>query len=85
MRPGVGNMTSPGASQWSGGVDAHGHPIWTSLSAATPVLSWANHITYPQMTYDAPLPWGPFKFVARSRYLGASNGHHPGFPQHSPR
>ena len=25
------------------------------MSAAVPIVSWASHITYPQMSYDAPI------------------------------
>jgi hypothetical protein len=60
VRPGVANITDPSRWQWySGttpGTDGTPSPKWgSSLQAAVPVLSWDSHITYPDMTYDAPL------------------------------
>jgi hypothetical protein len=115
-RPDVEDVTDParwqsyaGSSQ-SGGTST---PVWSgSLSSAVAVLRWNYHITYPQMTYDAPLgrylltfthsygskppsvwrvgselaileaptPWEPFSFVARSSIFGPSNGYGAGFP-----
>jgi hypothetical protein len=50
VRPGVENVTNPDRWQWSAG------ERWTSsLRSAVPVLRWRSHITYPEMTYDAPL------------------------------
>ena len=117
VRPGVANVTDPARWQWLAGyrtgADGKRTPIWSSsLASATGVMSWNSHITYPQMTYDAPLhrylltfsysyssdppavwsggaelvildaptPWGPFSFVARSRDFGPSNGYGAGFP-----
>jgi hypothetical protein len=60
VRPGVGNITDPARWQWFAGF-ANGRAgkrttRWeSSLGAAVPVLRWNSHITYPQMTYDAPL------------------------------
>jgi hypothetical protein len=57
-RPGIQNMTDPRRWQWFGGFAAggDGSPVWVSSpQAASPLLSWTSHITYPQMTYDAPL------------------------------
>jgi hypothetical protein len=58
-RPGVRNMTDPSRWQWASGwtqFDGSSYPTWSSsLSAAVPVLSWSSHITYPQMSYDAPI------------------------------
>jgi hypothetical protein len=113
VRTGVANVTDPGQWQWFAGTSADGTPAWSStVSAAQGVLTWASHITYPQMAYDpglhrylltftysysshtpavwkngaqlviadAPEPWGPFSFVATSRYFGPSNGYGAGFP-----
>ena len=60
VRPGAANATDPSRWQWFAGVrnssDGARAPVWTSsLSAATPVLRWNSHITYPEMTYDAAL------------------------------
>jgi hypothetical protein len=58
-RPDVADMTDPAKWQW---VSGFGHnegvpwPVYSgSLSAAVPIASWPGHITYPQMSYDAPL------------------------------
>jgi hypothetical protein len=52
---GVANVTDPARWQWYAGAGS-GSPVWTSSSrAAAPALSWSSHITYPQMSYDAPL------------------------------
>jgi hypothetical protein len=55
----VGSITDPSHWQWVTGwqeVNGKRFPVWSSsLAAATPVASWTNHITYPQMAYDAPL------------------------------
>ena len=57
--PGIASMTNPSGWQWlSGWVSYEGVqiPVWSSSpQAAVPVLSWASHITYPQMSYDAAL------------------------------
>jgi hypothetical protein len=57
VRPGVSNLTNPARWQWFGGFQrATRSPIWVSSpAAATSVISWSSHMTYPQMTYDAPL------------------------------
>lgn len=60
VRPGMANMTNPARWQWFAGYgtgpDGNRGPLWTStLASAAPVLTWSSHITYPQMTYDAPL------------------------------
>jgi hypothetical protein len=48
-------MTDPAGWQWFAGFQG-GSPVWVSSpKSATPVLSWSSHITYPAMTYDAPL------------------------------
>ena len=59
-RPGIRTLTDPADWQWFAGyqpgLNGSSSPQWTSsLSAATPVLTWNSHITYPDMTYDAPL------------------------------
>ena len=57
--PDVADMTNPAHWQWVSGwqPSAGGaFPVWSSsVAAAVPVASWASHITYPQMSYDAPL------------------------------
>jgi hypothetical protein len=54
VRTGVANVTDPSQWQWFAGSTQV--PQWSSsLSAAVPVLSWTNHITYPQMAYDPGL------------------------------
>jgi hypothetical protein len=57
--PDVADMTDPTKWQWlSGWQPVNGVPWPTysgSLSAAVPIASWPGHITYPQMSYDAPL------------------------------
>lgn len=60
VRLGVANITDPSRWQWYAGdrTGPHGTrtPIWgSSVSAARPVIQWGSHITYPQMSYDAPL------------------------------
>jgi hypothetical protein len=56
---GVANVTDPSQWQWYVGSTTAGGasvPQWSSsVSAAVPVLSWSNHITYPQMAYDPGL------------------------------
>jgi hypothetical protein len=59
-RPGVQNLTDPARWEWFAGFRAQSDgtrpTVWTSsLASATPVVNWNGHITYPQMTYDAPL------------------------------
>jgi hypothetical protein len=52
----VANVTNPGQWQWFTGTGAGGTPEWSSsVSAATPVLTWNSRITYPQMAYDPGL------------------------------
>lgn len=46
----IADITNPSRWQWSAGTH------WThSIAQAQPVLEWANHITYPRMSYDAAL------------------------------
>jgi hypothetical protein len=56
---GVANATNPARWQWyagATGATAGQTRVWSSsVSAAVPVLNWSSHITYPEMTYDAPL------------------------------
>jgi hypothetical protein len=58
-KPGVANITDPAHWQWISGwtkVGGLSLPVWSSsLKAAIAVISWPSHITYPQITYDAPL------------------------------
>ena len=58
-RPDVSDLTNPAQWQWvSGWTTENGEP-WpvysSSLAGAIPVLSWGDHITYPQMAYDSPI------------------------------
>jgi hypothetical protein len=59
VKPEVTTITDPASWQWFGGYAQSGSssvPVWTpSLTGAVAVLRWNQHITYPQMTYDAPL------------------------------
>lgn len=60
VRPGIATVTNPAAWQWFAGyrTGARGKRIaqWSSsVASAVPVLNWSSHITYPEMTYDAPL------------------------------
>ena len=58
-RPDIASMTDPAQWQWASGWRSHQGVPWprysSSLAAAVPIASWAGHITYPQMSYDAPL------------------------------
>ncbi len=58
-RPGPATMTDPAAWQWTSGftgAPAERTPTWSSSSsAAAPIATWSQHITYPQMAYDSPL------------------------------
>lgn len=58
-RPEVDAITNPVRWQWLTGWrtrDGTRSPVFaSSLGAAVPIASWASHITYPQMAYDAPL------------------------------
>ncbi len=58
-RPDVADMTDPTKWQWQSGwqsVNGVPWPVYSaSLSAAMPIADWPGHITYPQMSYDAPL------------------------------
>ncbi|MDQ6748430.1 MAG: DUF4185 domain-containing protein [Candidatus Dormibacteraeota bacterium] len=58
-RPGVASMTNPASWQWVSGWRRHDGLPWPvysrSLASAVPITSWAGHLTYPQMSYDAPL------------------------------
>jgi hypothetical protein len=61
MRPGVASLTDPAQWQWFAGFgapDATGRApgTWSSsFGDAVAVAAWGSHITYPQMSYDAPL------------------------------
>lgn len=58
-RPDVADMTDPAKWQWLSGWQSDKAVPWPiysgSVSAAVPIASWPGHITYPQMSYDAPL------------------------------
>lgn len=58
-QPGIATMTNPADWQWLAGwqqYDGQTVPVWSSsVQAAKPILSWASHITYPQMSYDPAL------------------------------
>jgi hypothetical protein len=58
-RTSVAAITDPEQWQWLSGWSGNGanrSPVFSSsLGAAAPIVSWASHITYPQMAYDAPL------------------------------
>lgn len=57
--PDVADMTNPASWQWVSGWTPSGgenYPVWSnSVASAIPIASWASHITYPQMSYDAAL------------------------------
>lgn len=55
--PGIADMTDPSRWQWLTGFTGQDRaPVFSSsLTAAVPAVSWASHITYPQMAYDSPL------------------------------
>jgi hypothetical protein len=59
-RVGVANITDPRRWQWYAGEqtdpDGKRSPVWSASHSGTrSVLEWRSHITYPQMSYDAPL------------------------------
>ncbi len=57
-RPDIADMTDPSHWQWASGpaVTPGAEPTWSSsISQATPILQWSNHLTYPRMTYDPGL------------------------------
>ncbi len=58
-RPDISDMTNPARWQWASGwlpFVGGSWPEWSGSSAsAQPILTWAQHITYPRMSYDAPL------------------------------
>jgi hypothetical protein len=59
VRSGAANITDPARWQWFAGFQVRGtsaRAVWTgAVNAARPILQWDQHITYPQITYDAPL------------------------------
>jgi hypothetical protein len=56
VRAGIANVTDPSRWQWFAGQRAGAAGVWSSsVAAASPVLDWAAHITYPEMAYDAGL------------------------------
>jgi hypothetical protein len=58
-RPDIADVTDPSRWQWVSGWRRYEGLPWpvfsSSAAAAVPIASWASHITYPQMSYDAPL------------------------------
>ncbi len=60
VRPDPASVTDPARWQWYAGAhvlpDGRRLPVWSSeVQAAQPALTWSSHITYPQISYDAPL------------------------------
>jgi hypothetical protein len=55
----VADVTTPSKWQWVSGWTAYEGLPWpvftSSLDKAVPIISWASHITYPQMAFDSPL------------------------------
>jgi hypothetical protein len=60
-RPDVPDLTDPSNWEWVSGFTptATGGQPWpvfsSSLTSAVPILTWASHLTYPQMAYDSPI------------------------------
>jgi hypothetical protein len=58
-RPDVADLTDPAQWQWvSGWTTQNGgsSPVYSNtFASAVPVMTWASHITYPQMAYDSPI------------------------------
>jgi hypothetical protein len=57
-RSDVADVTDPARWEWVSGFTASGDPIWSApgdAGTAVPIVAWQSHITYPQMSYDAPL------------------------------
>lgn len=58
-RADIDDITNPSRWQWAAGDETAGGkaiPQWSSsISRAQPILTWSDHITYPRMSYDAPL------------------------------
>jgi hypothetical protein len=59
VKPGPKNVTDPSKWEWLSGYKKTGNglvPTWShSITNARPALTWANHLTYPQMSYDRSL------------------------------
>jgi hypothetical protein len=57
--PDIADVTNPADWQWVSGwqqSDGQMYPVWSSsVQSAVPIASWPSHITYPEMSYDAPL------------------------------
>jgi hypothetical protein len=53
------DVPDPSAWQWASGfqeLDGQPSPIWSgSLKQSVPILTWGQHITYPEMAYDSPI------------------------------
>jgi hypothetical protein len=55
-RADAADLTNPDRWQWVSAFAAGLRAEWSSsFAAATPILSWPAHITYPQMAYDSHL------------------------------
>ena len=54
-RADMADITDPAKWQWLTGWQGLVPVFSSSFGAAIPFASWAGHITYPQMAYDAPL------------------------------
>jgi hypothetical protein len=58
-RADVADITDPSEWQWLSGWTQTGGASWprysSSLANAIPIVSWDQHITYPEMAYDSPL------------------------------
>lgn len=54
-RPDIADMTDPSRWQWYSGSSSTGPTFSSSFAHAVPLLSWSDHITYPEMAYDSPI------------------------------
>ena len=58
-RPDVADLTDPAGWQWVAGWSGQpgaSSPVYSdTFAAAVPIMTWASHITYPQMAYDSPI------------------------------
>jgi hypothetical protein len=58
-KPDVADLTDPALWQWVTGWTPYNWAWWpvfsTHFATPTPILSWPGHITYPQISYDAPI------------------------------
>jgi hypothetical protein len=55
----IADLTDPSKWQWLSGWTQQAGTSWPLFSsapaAAFPIMVWPSHITYPEMTYDAPI------------------------------